>query len=79
MNKHIMRFSVWCREDEDDERKINYTFIDSNGETSYFTSEDIVSWDMLSRIRNAWLINAELIKNEFNNAEEEWHVVLQED
>ena len=65
--------------DENDERKINYTFTDSDGEVLYFTSEDIVSWSMLSRIRNAWITSIELIKNEFNNPEGEWYAVLYED
>jgi hypothetical protein len=34
---------------------------------------------MLSRIRNAWIISVELIKNEFNNPEGEWYAVLYED
>lgn len=79
MSKRRMRFITWCRKDEDDERKINYKFTNANGETSYFTSEDIVSWDMLSKIRNAWITSIELIKNESNNTDGEWYVVLYED
>ena len=79
MGKRRLRFGTWCRKDEDDERKINYTFTDSNGEVLYFTSEDIVSWNMLSRIRNAWITSIKLIKNEFNNPEGEWYAVLYED
>lgn len=79
MGKRRMRFGTWCRKDEDDEHKINYTFTDSDGEVLYFTSEDIVSWSMLSRIRNAWIISIELIKNEFNNPEGEWYAILYED
>ena len=74
-----MRFGTWCRKDEYDERKINYTFTDSDGEVLYFTSEDIVSWSMLSRIRNAWITSIKLIKNEFNNPEGEWYAVIYED
>lgn len=80
MSKRRVRFITWCRKSPDDETKIVYTYkmkeADGTTETRYFTSEDIVSWSMLSRIRNAWVESIERVKNEF---EDVWNVVIYDD
>ena len=76
-----IRFGTWCKKDPDDERKIIYTFhmkeADGTKHDSFFTSEDIVSWNMLSRIREAWVKKIELLNNEFE--QDAWSVELYED
>ena len=73
-----MRFKTWCAKDPDDERKINYTF-KGNDKTYYFTSEDELDLFAFLRVQRAWVESVELIKNEFNNPEGEWYVVIYED
>ena len=79
-NKRRMRFGTWCRKDLEDTTKIVYTFKmkewDGTVETRYFTSEDVVSYSMIERIRNAWIESVERIRNEFSD---HWYVVLYED
>ena len=73
-----MRFKTWCAKDPDDERKINYTF-KGNDKTYYFTSEDELDIFAFFRVQRAWVESIELVKNEFNNPEGEWYVVIYED
>lgn len=76
-----MRFGTWCKKDPEDTRKIVYTFHmkenDGTKHDRYFTSEDIVSWSMLSRIRQAWIKEIKLVNNEFER--DTWFVELYED
>ena len=74
--KRRMRFGTWCRKDPDDTTLIAYTFTDSDGETSYFTSEDECSYSFLGRLRNAWIESIDLVENEFGK---QWNAVLYED
>ena len=79
MGKRRMRFKTWCAKDPDDERKINYTFKDGRThKTYYFTSENELDIFLFLRIQKAWIESIELVKNEFNNPEGEWYVVLYE-
>ena len=75
-----MRFGTWCRKDPDDETPIHYTFKmkewDGEEHTEFFTSDDICSWTMLNRLRQAWIDKIELIDNEFCKS---WHVIIYED
>jgi len=76
-----MRFGTWCKKDPYDKRKIIYTFhmkeADGEKHDSFFTSEDIVSCNMISRIREAWVKKIELLNNEFE--QDAWSVELYED
>lgn len=75
-----MRFGTWCRKDINDKRKINYTFrAFEDGVDAHFTSEDTCNFSTLERLRYAWIESIELIKNESNNPEGEWYVILYED
>lgn len=71
-----MRFGTWCRKDPNDETKIVYEFTTAEGETLYFTSEDSVSFSMLTRIRCAWIEKIEYVSNEFST---HWFAKLYED
>lgn len=75
-----MRFITWAKKDPDDNTKIAYTFRkrnqDGTKDTIYFTSEDLVSWDLFFRIREAWVESVELKQEE---AEAVWNVVIYED
>jgi len=55
MKKYVgMNFQDWCRLDEDDERKINYTLTGFWGgvqQTVKFTSEDKVDGFMMARVQ----------------------------
>ena len=66
------RFKTWCRRDETDERKINYTFTEANGNVSRFTSEDFMPFSFVTRLGNAWIKSITLIDNE-------WYADLEED
>ena len=55
-----MRFRTWCRKDEDDERKINYTFTESDGNVMEFTSDDFLPFSYAERVGNAWIKSIEL-------------------
>lgn len=72
MAKRRTRFLTWAKRDPNDERKIVYTFKESDGEVLHFTSEDIVPFSMLSRIRDAWIEQITLKDNA-------WYAVLYED
>ena len=65
------RFVTWCRRDPDDERPIKYTFKSTDG-IQKFTSDDVVSFSTMERIRNAWIESIELIDNT-------WNVVIYEE
>ena len=79
MEKRI-KLKNWWQEDIDDERKINYIFINNKtNKTYYFTNEDSLSYGITERLRHAWIESIELIQNEFNNPEGEWYVTLYED
>lgn len=79
MEKGI-RLKDWWRENIDDERKINYIFINSKtNKIYYFTNEDSLSHGITERLRHAWIESIELINDEFNNPEGEWYVTLYED
>lgn len=60
-----MNFREWCKLDEYDERKINYTLWDIKGKCHVFTSEDIVSWEMLYIVRNSVIEDLKLLHNEW--------------
>ena len=71
-----MNYREWCRIDENDERKINYTLhIGSRGfnkippETQRFTSEDSVDYITLLRVQSSYIKSIELI-------DDEWHIEL---
>lgn len=66
-----MKFIDWCKLDPDDDRKINYKFYTLLHDIMHFTSEDIVSCNMMKRIRNANIVHAEIRKDV-------WHVILKE-
>lgn len=66
-----MNFREWCKLDENDERKINYTLWDIKGKCHVFTSDDIVSWEMLAKVRNSVIEDLKLLYNE-------WFVELRE-
>ena len=66
-----MKFIDWCKLDPNDSRKIDYKFYTLNHNIMHFTSEDIVSYDMIKRIRNANIAYAEIRKNV-------WHIILKE-
>ena len=74
--KRRMRFGTWCKKDPDDTTMIAYTFTDSDGHTTYFTSEDSCSFTFIGRLRNAWIKKIELIENEFGK---QWNAVLYEE
>lgn len=66
------RFSLWCRSDINDDRKINYTLNEQTltcVETQQFTSDDYVSLSLLTKVRHSTISDLQLIDNE-------WHVVL---
>lgn len=78
-----MRFGTWCKKDVEDETPINYVFKakewEWNGgrmvretQVMHFTSEDTVTYAILSRIRNAWVESIERVDGR-------WNVVLYED
>ena len=60
-----MNFRESCKLDENDERKINYAFWDIKGKCHVFTSDDIVSWEMLKKIRNSVIEDIMLLHNEW--------------
>lgn len=60
-----MNFREWCKLDENDERKINYTLWDIKGKCHVFTSDDTVSWEMLEKIRSSIIENIMLLNNEW--------------
>lgn len=67
-----MNFQKWCRMDENDERKINYTlkgFWDGSEHEEKFTSEDEVDSSTMLRIVNSTIENLNLVGDE-------WFVVL---
>ena len=78
-----MRFGTWCRKDPEDETPISYVFKAKEWEwdgnemvektrVMHFTSEDVVSYSILRRIRKAWIESIE-------HADGRWNVVLYED
>jgi len=69
--KRRMRFVTWAKKDPNDSRPIHYTFKGSDG-TQHFTSEDVVSFSTMERIRNAWVEKIELIDGV-------WNAVIYED
>lgn len=73
------RFATWCREDPDDERKVNYTFTDREGIVHLFTSDNVVDGLFIRRLARAWIESIELKHNEFLNPEGEWFAVLYEE
>ncbi len=66
------RFITWCRKDPNDETPINYTFKTSDKEILNFSSEDVVSFSTMERIRNAWIENIQLVNGV-------WNVTIYED
>ena len=78
-----MRFVTWCKKDPEDETKIVYTFKmkewDGTMHTEHFTSETSFElgekpnpFEMLERVRYAWVESIE-------RKDDAWHVVLYED
>ncbi len=80
MARRRMRFGTWCRKDPDDMTLIAYTFKtkewDGTEKIYYFTSEDVCSFSMLERLRNAWIESITRVKNELAD---QWNIVLYED
>ena len=76
MKQRRMRFLTWAKQNPDDESKIVYTFrtkeFDGAQKTMRFTSEDVVPWSMLDRIREAWIESIDRI-------DDVWYVVIYED
>ena len=66
-----MNFREWCKLDTHDERKIHYTLWDIKGKCHVFTSDDIVSWEMLEKVRNSIIEDVMLLFNE-------WYVEIRE-
>ena len=66
-----MNFREWCKLDINDERKIHYVFWDNKGKCHVFTSDDIVSWEMLEKIRNSIIEDVMLLFNE-------WYIEIRE-
>jgi hypothetical protein len=67
-----MNFQEWCKLDNTDERKINYTLNYTQAMqpiTTNFTSEDEVDAMMMHRVQNSSIEKIELINNE-------WFVIL---
>ena len=67
-----MNYLEWCKIDENDERKINYTLnIGTRGfgkippETQKFTSDDFVDFITLLRVQDSYIKSIELIDNEW--------------
>lgn len=60
-----MNFREWCKLDENDERKINYTLWDIKGKCHVFTSDDFVPWKMLGKIRSSIIKDIMLLNNEW--------------
>lgn len=60
-----MNFREWCKLDVDDERKIHYVFWNNKGKRHIFTSDDIVSWEMLEKIRNSVIEDIMILHNEW--------------
>lgn len=60
-----MRFITWCRQDEDDERKINYTFTEEDGNVLVFTSDGFMPFSFVQRLGQAWVRSIELIDGEW--------------
>ena len=67
------RFSYWCRADQNDDRKINYTLnhrsIGQGLRVFKFTSEDTISLERVYDLRNGYIEKLELKGNE-------WFVVI---
>ena len=70
--KRRTRFITWAKRDTNDERKINYTFRDRDGNTQAFTSDDYCGFVFMERLRQAWIETIELINGE-------WYATLYED
>ena len=67
------KFTYWCRADVNDERKINYTLnlmtVGGGTQVYYFSSEDVVGFDVLS-----WLRSGRINDLRFEN--DEWFVTI---
>ena len=72
MAQRRMRFRTWAKKDPNDNRKINYTFTNSNGKTTKFTSEDDIDITLFMKVTRAWIKKIELVNNE-------WYAELYED
>ena len=73
MGNRRKRLITWAREDEDDERFINYTFRALDGEVMHFTSENEVTPHMMRRLQNSWIEKVEL------TPENTWDIVIYEE
>ena len=60
-----MRFVTWANKDPEDETPIIYTF-KAKEKTYHFTSEDILPFAMMERIRNAWVETIESCNGVWN-------------
>lgn len=59
------RFITWARRDTADERKINYTFTEANGNVMRFTSEDFMPFTFVKRLGQSWIRSIDLIGDEW--------------
>lgn len=66
-----MKFIDWCKQDVDDERKINYVFTKYDGCKEFFTSDDELSPMWIYRLRQAYVQRIRLVGNE-------WYIQLEE-
>ena len=76
MAKRRMRFVTWAKKDINDKTPISYIFTDSEGKTTHFTSENIVSFSFMARLREAWIEKIELVDDKLGK---HWIAVLYED
>ena len=63
------KYTYWCRADQNDERKINYTFnhfsLGQGQEIYHFTSEQFADGYRMYQLRNSWVHEIKLIDNEW--------------
>ena len=67
------KFTYWCRADQNDERKINYTInhrsIGKGLRVFKFTTDDVVDWEKMYWLRTGRI-------NEITEKNNEWFVVI---
>ena len=63
------KYAYWCRADKNDDRKINYTVnhksIGKGPRVFTFTSDDMVSWDMMYYLRTGYIKDLRMENNEW--------------
>ena len=78
MGNRRMRFITWAKKDIEDKTPIKYTLFEKkSGKLFHYTSEDIVSFSTLERIRYAWIDRISYFADE--NGQIWWDVYLYED